>query len=1096
MSTESKNRILHSGVASIVAGLGMLPGAAKAQAVVDVEAALDTPNEPVQDFDQQALESGVTVKSRDVAWDVPWIEPTPPAVKEEPWVPVAEPQQLASAFAEEAAIAQAAQSDFPLIAIAEPAVPEPPAATPEPAVSESVSSESADLAATPLPEIVLSDASISEISISEASTSAAIASDADPLEVAIAETPVTEEAASEESFSEAAVKEAAVPAVPETLYLPDTPLVALTEADEDEDEEDVFEAVVPQLALATDTEEDEEEDSDLLAIANEEEPAETVSPYLAIALTNEEVRQSQRKVPWLASSLDVIGPDPADTEDLLSLNLSAIEEEEEEETEVDRLSLNISSQEDEFDAEGLLSIDISATAAEDEKVSPWLAIANEEEEETEDERLSLNLTTQDEERPDPRLSISLTEQNAPKRSANWTSAVLEELVAPDSSAGRPTVTLIAAATRDSGPVYDVTNLRQVAITPVSLAEANESAVDVSASQVEFLSPQANAFLEIPATSVVLRFPVGANIALLANGEVVDSSLVGRTETDSNTGLRIQSWYGIVLQTGENLLEVISTQTGEVLQNLPLTVKGLPERLVLLNPRSIPSDGRSTSAIRGQFIDESGNIAVWESMATLRASDGQFLGADQDPDAAGYQVEVRGGEFVAELQSSLESHLVQIQANAGGFEAFSQIQFVTPQRPHLLSGSVDIRLGARGTDYYDSYRAFLPTDDDNQYEFDADIAAFATGNIGEWLYTGAYNSDRNLNDNCQGETTLFRSGSGSCGNSYATYGDDSYSDVVAPSLDSVYLRLERNSPSSTGIDYAMWGDFDTQEFATSAQLFTATSRQLHGFKANYNYGGLTATGLYSNNVEGFQRDTIAPDGTSGFYFTSQRNIVPGSESVYLELEELERPGTVLERQQLARGADYDVDYDRGSFLFEEPVTRTSVNEFGDLLVRRIVTTYQYENGADTDILAGRLQYSLNRQQGRESWIGASYFNEDQGNRDFTLYGADALVTLGDNARVIAEVTQSVHNFDASDSANGGAYRVEVEGNAGGLAGRAFFRTTDAGFANSATSSFVPGQTRYGGQLTGGLGRTTSVRARYDREDNFGTAPQVLTDLSSL
>ena len=93
--------------------------------------------------------------------------------------------------------------------------------------------------------------------------------------------------------------------------------------------------------------------------------------------------------------------------------------------------------------------------------------------------------------------------------------------------------------------------------------------------------------------------------------------------------------------------------------------------------------------------------------------------------------------------------------------------MTPQRSNLISGVVDVRLGARGTDFYDSYREFLPLDGDNSYEFDVEAAVFATGNVGEWLYTGAYNSDRSLNENCRGESSLFRGSSGDCDTIYPT-----------------------------------------------------------------------------------------------------------------------------------------------------------------------------------------------------------------------------------------------------------------------------------------------------------------------------------------
>ena len=627
---------------------------------------------------------------------------------------------------------------------------------------------------------------------------------------------------------------------------------------------------------------------------------------------------------------------------------------------------------------------------------------------------------------------------------------------------------------------------------------------VSSNQVEILTPQTGAILDIPSTSVVLRFPVGAQIVLLVNGQLVDASQVGRTETDSTTQIRTQTWYGISLTAGDNRIEVVSTETGQVLANTSVVVRGQPEKLTLFAPETLPADGRSTATVRGQLIDQTGISSVWSTTVTLNTSDGAFVGVDQEPDQPGFQAAVVNGEFTAELQSSLTAHLVQLQATASGFEAFGQVQFVPPQRPSLVSGVVDLRLGARGTDFYDSYRDFLPLDRDNRYALDVDGAVFATGNIGEWLYTGAYNSDRPLNENCRGESTLFRASDSDCQNVYPTYGDRSQSTVVAPSLDSLYLRFERSSPTNpAGIDYAMWGDFNTEEFATAAQLFTATNRQLHGFKANYNFGNLAVTGLYADNVEGFQRDTIAPDSTSGFYFTSQRNLVPGSERVYLELEELERPGTVLERQLLARGADYEIDYDRGTLFFRDPVARTAVNDFGQLLVRRIVTTYQHEDGGNTNILASRLQYNLSRIQGQESWVGASYFTEEQGNRDFTLYGADARIALGDRAQITAEMARSSSNFDragnltANGNVSGTAYRLELEGDLGDwLDGRAYFRSTDAGFSNLATTSFVPGQTRYGTNLTARLSDSTSLRAQFDHEDNFGTAPQVITDLTDL
>ncbi|NJL87235.1 MAG: TonB-dependent receptor, partial [Leptolyngbyaceae cyanobacterium SM1_1_3] len=79
----------------------------------------------------------------------------------------------------------------------------------------------------------------------------------------------------------------------------------------------------------------------------------------------------------------------------------------------------------------------------------------------------------------------------------------------------------------------------------------------------------------------------------------------------------------------------------------------------------------------------------------------------------------------------------------------------------------------------------------------------------------------------------------------------------------------------------------------------------------------------------------------------------------------------------------------------------------------------------------------------------------------------------------------------------AYRVELEGAATDwLRGRAYWRHTDPGFTNNATTSFVPGQTRYGAEAAIALSDNTSIRARYDREENEGTAPRPLLNLDDL
>ncbi|WP_313954454.1 TonB-dependent receptor [Anabaena subtropica] len=637
------------------------------------------------------------------------------------------------------------------------------------------------------------------------------------------------------------------------------------------------------------------------------------------------------------------------------------------------------------------------------------------------------------------------------------------------------------------------------IAETNKGDGGQKSTPTTSTVVKILTPIPDSVVDVPASTVAVQFPAGSQIELWVNGALVDASLLGRTETDADTNLVTQTWYGVPLKEGKNILAAQIVGGTEAPVTVRVVVRGTARKLTIETVESrVPADGRSTATIRGQLLDDNGNRSNQDTVITLIPTVGELLGTDLQPEQPGFQVQAKGGEFAAILRSPLQAQTARIRAVANDLEAFTQLEFATALRPSLVTGVIDLRLGARGTNYYGSFRDFLPPNRDNRTQLEFNSAIFATGAIGEWLFTGAYNSSRSLNEDCNCDNRLFRAYQFSEQN-YPVYGDSSTVNVVTPSIDSLYLRFERSTEiPGTAPDYAMWGDYNTEEFARFSQQFTAVTRQLHGFKANYNLGNLQITGFYGNNLEAFQRDTIPPDGTSGFYFLSRRLVVPGSENVFIELEELNRPGTVLERKQLNRGPDYEIDYDRGTLIFREPILRTDIDTTGQVLVRRIVVSYQYDSdNANSNIYAGRLQYNFSRTLNQESWIGATYLRENQGLRGFELYGADAMISLGTQGNLTAEYAHSRNHSDIMGRVRGEAYRLEAQGEIfQGLQGRAYYRYADTGFANNATISFVPGQTRYGAQLTGRLSQNTNIRAQYDHEDNFGIAPQPLDTFEEL
>jgi hypothetical protein len=353
------------------------------------------------------------------------------------------------------------------------------------------------------------------------------------------------------------------------------------------------------------------------------------------------------------------------------------------------------------------------------------------------------------------------------------------------------------------------------------AQPQERPATLESSGLQILSPQPDQVLDVPSASITVRYPLGETLELQVNGSPVPASAIGRTETDNERNQVTQTFVGVALHDGNNTLTV---KAGGQTKTLTLQVRGIPKSVEIKSAQTrIPADGRSLATINGALKDEQGNRSNREALVTLVTNAGDLVGTDAALDQPGFQVKAVSGQFSVQLKSGLEAKQVTVKAIAGELQGFTELNFETDLRPSVATGVIDLRLGKRGTDYFGSLRDWLPVDRDNSTRLDVRAAAFATGRVGNWLLTGAFNSTRTLNETCDSAGRLFRD-TQACEQTYPVYGDSSQSYNLAPSKDSLYLRLERTSPvANAGTDYVMWGDYSTEEFARPSQQFTATSR---------------------------------------------------------------------------------------------------------------------------------------------------------------------------------------------------------------------------------------------------------------------------------
>ena len=319
------------------------------------------------------------------------------------------------------------------------------------------------------------------------------------------------------------------------------------------------------------------------------------------------------------------------------------------------------------------------------------------------------------------------------------------------------------------------------------------------------------------------------------------------------------------------------------------VRTAPQQLVLhMIGTHVPADGRSLLTVTGRLLDVQGRVFPQDGLVTLMATGGEWAGADADPDTPGFQARVRGGQFSATLRAGLHAQTVHVRAAVGKLEAFTQAEFTTDLRPSLVTGVLDLRWGGRSTDFYRSFEDFLPPPGVSdrpavrRLRFRCSLPGGSATPCSPGRTTAGTRSTRRS----AAETSLGR--------------DTQQSDQQYPDL---RRRLGQRGAGPVAGQFVSargarprlrpLGRLQHAGVRVHSQQLTATTRALHALKANYELRARwQATGFYGDNVQGFQRDTIAPDGTSGYYFLSHRPLVYGSENVVIEEEELARPGTVV------------------------------------------------------------------------------------------------------------------------------------------------------------------------------------------------------------
>jgi uncharacterized repeat protein (TIGR01451 family) len=539
---------------------------------------------------------------------------------------------------------------------------------------------------------------------------------------------------------------------------------------------------------------------------------------------------------------------------------------------------------------------------------------------------------------------------------------------------------------------------------------------------------------IPSIAVAVKHRPGDRPLLQVDGALVNSLAFEGTVSDRKRGVAVSYWQNVPISETDSVLRAtsgdLSRERTVHFGSAPIDVELVPEESWLI------ADGVTPPMLAVRLYDRAGRparpgLTGEYGLAAPYApfEDNRALRALRGPEGRGqglnrYRVRQDGIAYI-QLEPTTVAGEVVLNFEFDALRQQTLRAMLTPgQREWILVGVVEGVLGLN--DRGGNRDAIDRSDLADSTLTDGRVALYAKGTVrGDWLVTAAYDTDKETQRRLRQQIDPNRF--------YTLYGDGSEQRFDAESQRKLYLKVERSQFS------ALFGDYETPLDRTE---FTRYARSLNGLSAQYRGEKLRVDAFGSETGQGFVRDELPGDGTSGIYRLSRQRLVINSEQVSILTRDRFRQDQERSRKALVRYLDYTIDYDRGTLIFKQPV----FSQDFELNPVFIEVTYEVEpNASGNDLLAGgRVAWRLDDE---DSEAALTYVYDDSLGSDAQLYGADLNWEFLPGTRVRAELAQTQTRLGTGD-----AYLFELEQQTAALAGTIFFREQDARFGIGQQSAF--------------------------------------------
>jgi uncharacterized repeat protein (TIGR01451 family) len=534
--------------------------------------------------------------------------------------------------------------------------------------------------------------------------------------------------------------------------------------------------------------------------------------------------------------------------------------------------------------------------------------------------------------------------------------------------------------------------------------------------IGWVLPVADAAPPIPSIKVAVQHLPEQRVDLLVNGAVVGPlNFDGAKANDART-VALSRWRGVSLRDGENeLIAVVRDANNAEVQRLNRSIhySGGAMRAELVREAStLVADGRTRPTIALRMIDAAGKPARPGTLGAYRVD---------PPYRSWWEVESLNDNKLVSIGEREPTFTVdadglarlELEPTAQAGTAILRLRFnerrtqeirvwLEPQaRDWILVGV------AEGTATHkkisDNMQSAQEAGLEEGYADDGRVAFFAKGAIkGEFLLTAAYDSAREHEVEKDRLLDVIEPD-----RFYTLYGDATEQRFEAATTRKLFVKLERRQFA------ALFGDFETGLTVTELSRY---SRTFTGFKSDYAGEHFGYTAFAAESDQGYVKDELQGDGTSGLYRLSRRPLIINSDKMRIEVRDRFRSEVVVESRELTRFIDYSIDYLNGTVFFKQPVPSRDQN-FNPVF---IIAEYEVLNGGEEQLTAGGRAAVKLADERLE--IGASFLQEGAVAGDAQVAGADLRWQIGAATELRAEAAQSRSDDPAKDDAN--AYLTEL------------------------------------------------------------------------